>query len=366
MTFAARAVPSTRPVEVCPGCGDRRARPFFTAPDGLHGVPGVFEYRRCGACGTVFQDPRVRDEDLDQLYPDAYYTHKRSPAAGEGEPPAVRAASGARDRIRETIRRAVAPATDDDPVGLVGRGLAGSRWLRERAFHDHVLDELLPWRTPAGRALDVGCGSGRLMAAMSRVGWRVEGAEVDERAAEVARHATGLPVHVGSAAALPTHLGPFDLVVMSHVIEHLPCPVELLGALSGLLAPGGRLVAIYPNPESLMARWFGRHWYHWDPPRHLVMPPLRALRRMAADAGLRVVRGRTLSRWAADTWLHSHSRYRVAVGRVGVPWHAGYGGAGLPWVERVLVAVGASVGEEVAAVLEMDGARRRGPGRGAP
>lgn len=347
--------PRTLPLGTCPACGDARSRAYFSAPDGLHGVPGIFEYRRCGGCGTVFQDPRVRDEDLGGLYPGGYYTHDAPSAGGEGEPPAARAGAGVRDRIRGAVRGAVAPASGDEPTGLVARGLAGSRWLRERAFNDHVLDELLPWRTPAGRALDVGCGSGRLMAAMARVGWTVEGAEVDERAAEVARRATGLPVHRGSATSLPRDLGPFDLVVTSHVLEHLPRPVEALAALSGLLAPEGRLVTIYPNPESLMARWFGLHWYHWDPPRHLVMPPLVALRRVGAAAGLRMERGRTLSRWAPDTWRHSWARRRDGEGRAG-----GIGGAAeapMALVERALVAAGTSLGEEIAAVFV---ASRRG------
>lgn len=356
MNEAARAMPGTRPVGPCPVCGQRCSRPHFSVRDGLHGVPGTFDYRKCVDCGTVFQDPRVRDEDLGGLYPGAYYTHDAPSVGSEGEPQAVRAGAGVRDRIREAVRGAVAPASGDGPKGWAARGLAGSRWLRERAFNDHVLDELLPWRTPAGRALDVGCGSGRLMAAMSRVGWTVEGAEVDARSAEVAGRATGLPVHLGSAASLPPDLGPFDLVVMSHVLEHLPRPVEALAALSGLLAPGGRLVVIYPNPESLMARWFGLHWYHWDPPRHLVLPPLVALRGGGAAAGLRMLRGRTLSRWAPDTWRHSSARRRDAEGRAG--GLEGAAEATVALVERALVAAGTSLGEEIAAVFVRDGRGR--------
>ena len=44
-------------------------------PDRFCGVPGTFSYRRCRSCGSVFQDPRVLEEDLAICYPASYYTH---------------------------------------------------------------------------------------------------------------------------------------------------------------------------------------------------------------------------------------------------------------------------------------------------
>lgn len=363
MSGEGRTAPRSRPVEACPVCGGARPGPFFTARDALHGTPGDFRYQRCAGCGTVYQDPCVIPDDVELLYPPDYYTHAAAAASGPASAPA-RPGAGARDRIRWGVRHAVAPEEGTAAGPWPARILAGSRWLRERAFHDHVLDELLPWRTPAGRALDVGCGSGRLMAGLGAVGWEVEGAEVDPAAAEVARRATGRPVHVAGATALPADLGPFDLVVLSHVLEHLHDPPAALRGLSVFLRPGGRLVVIAPNPRSLMARWFGVHWYHWDPPRHLVLPPIPALRRAGEGAGLAVLRARTLARWAPDTWRHSWRRrveegsFRAGASVASTPrwgaWRRLLGAAGewpLSLVERTLVGAGARVGEELVVVF---------------
>lgn len=349
MTAPGPAPFRTVEVEACPACGARRSAPRFSLADGLHGIPGSFRYRSCRACGSVFQDPRVADVDLGRLYPPDYYAR-----GGVSEPASVaappgRPGAGVRDRVRGAVRRAVAPAPGEGRGGWGARALARSRWLRERAFHDRVIDELLPWRTPAGRALDVGCGSGRLMAALAGVGWSVEGAEMDAEAAEAARRGTGLPVHVGSASSLGAGLDPYDLVVMMHVLEHLPSPVEAMANLARLLAPGGRLVVVCPNPESLLARRFGAAWYHWDAPRHLVVLPAGALARAGRRAGLELRSARTLHRWAADTWRHSLAREGGTVPAGRAPRLAASRGWGL--AEVLAVAAGAPVGEEIVAAF---------------
>jgi len=47
---------------------------------------------------------------------------------------------------------------------------------------------------------------------------------------------------------------PFDAIIASHVLEHVDDPVALLRRMAGWLAPGGRLVIVVPNKESLHRR----------------------------------------------------------------------------------------------------------------
>src|SRR5687768_11951636 len=68
-------------VEGCPTCGAPGSRPWLSAHDLLHGIPGTFDYRRCRRCRTVFQAPQVADESLAECYPDEYFTHE-APADG--------------------------------------------------------------------------------------------------------------------------------------------------------------------------------------------------------------------------------------------------------------------------------------------
>lgn len=345
--------PRTQPVDSCPLCGSRSKKHVFAIPDRLHGTPGEFSYSRCGFCRTVFQDPRVIDEDLPLCYPTDYYTHSAPPAAAEIELPA-RHLPGARDTVRNNIMQAVQGSPAPGIAGKVGQALAGVRRMRERAFYDHVIDELIPPCPGKLRALDIGCGSGKLMAALVRAGWEVEGVEWDGRAAEVARRTSGRPVQEGDFRLLDLPLGSFDLVVLSHVYEHLDDPVAGLKRLHDLLAPGGRVVLFYPNPESLEARTFGDAWFPWDPPRHLVLPPGDATARAARSVGLTPVRVRTRGHHAAEYSALSTSYRNGQPVRLDVRPDLSLRDKLYAAAERGLTSAGVLAGEELVVTLRRD------------
>jgi predicted SAM-dependent methyltransferase len=79
----------------------------------------------------------------------------------------------------------------------------------------------------------------------------------------------------------------FDVVRLSHVLEHLPSPRKSLGKVHRLLRPGGLLWVEVPNAASLERRLFHRHWCHWDLPRHLYHFTPTTLVRLLRDTGFR-------------------------------------------------------------------------------
>ena len=100
----------------------------------------------------------------------------------------------------------------------------------------------------AGAALDCGCGTGGNACGLREMGWRVTGITVSPREREMATKCceavwladlnSGIPQEVG---------GPFDLIVFSHVLEHLLHPDVALGDARRLLSPNGRVVVALPN-----------------------------------------------------------------------------------------------------------------------
>jgi len=346
------ASPRTEPVGACPLCDAPSAPVFFRAPDRQHGVPGEFTYKRCGRCGTVFQDPRVVANDLGLCYPGEYLTHMEPPEAVPGwgiAPPAVTW----QQRVRHAVAASARGETLDGVVGVIGRVLATVRPVRERAYLG-LLDELIPQQPARTRALDAGCGAGGLLVRLTRAGWDAEGIEIDPAAVEVARRISARPVRVGDFRTADLPMGAYDLVVLRHVFEHLDDPIAALRRLGDLLAPGGRVVLIYPNPESLGARVFGGAWFHWDPPRHLVVPPARALADAAQRVGLRVDRLRTTGPLTQLGFKHSRA---VRAGRTGlalrVPPESSWDVMAAR-AEHVLTAVGLPVGDEVVLTLRAD------------
>ena len=339
----AAGAPRTAPVGACPACGATAADAMFTLPDRLHSTPGRFGYRRCRGCRTVFQDPRVVAADLALCYPDDYLPHAPSSAAPAG----ARPMAGVRDALRGAIQARVRREPVAPRWRLAARLLAAIRPLREQAFYS-LLDELHPHEGGGRRALDVGCGAGRVMGELGRAGWEVDGVEWDAAAAAAAARVTGRPVWAGDFREVDLPRGAYDLILLNHVFEHLADPRAALARIAELLAPGGRAVLVHPNPDSLGARRFQDCWFHWDPPRHLIFPTPAALSALAATPEWSRLHVRTTARSAP--WVFNNSRaYRA--GR-STDWSEPSRGDRLlgRW-EAVLVAVGLPRGEEIVCTL---------------
>jgi SAM-dependent methyltransferase len=157
-----------------------------------------------------------------------------------------------------------------------------------------LLDRLYSWRAGRlekasgvrwGRALDIGCGRGNLLAHLRRRGWTVTGTELNEVGARYAREVLHLDVRTGDISGLQVE-EPYDLVILWHVLEHIPDPAELITVVAGLMRPGATLLIAVPNFDSVEARISRAHWFHLDVPRHLNHLGPEVLRRLLRNSGL--------------------------------------------------------------------------------
>ena len=158
---------------------------------------------------------------------------------------------------------------------------------------------------PKGRLLDVGCGNGEFLQVMKRLGWEVEGLEPDPIAVETARRMYGLKVECGDLSRFSDADESYDVVTLSHVLEHVPDPIEMLKRCWERVKSGGRLVVVTPNFESLGSRWFGASWFALEPPRHLYLFTKLSLWHCARKAGLTAISIRTTARMARWIWSMS-------------------------------------------------------------
>ena len=307
-------------------------------------VPGVFRYVECNACRTVYQNPRVRDEDLALCYPADYFTHGGTPWTPTPAP-----VGSLRDRVRRAIRAAADRVPDESlPPWLRTMGwlLASVPGLRRRARLGLVDGLELP---PAGRGrcLEVGPGQGIDLFCLRTLGWEAYGLDVDPLAAEQACATSGCEVRVGTLATTDYPADFFDLVYLSHVFEHLPDPGPALARCLGLLRPGGRLVLVYPNPCGLTVRLLGRFSCVFEPPRHLVLPPIPAILPLVARSGFVDARARTLATQAAVNAGAARRRRRGLAWDCSMPDRPGLPDRAFALAEALLIGLGRPVGEEV-------------------
>ena len=118
-----------------------------------------------------------------------------------------------------------------------------------------AVDELVP--LAGARVVDIGCGYGHLLGEARARGASVAGVEPDRRAAASARDA-GFDVFAGSLQEFARQASrPFDVVTISHVVEHIGNPIPFLETAGGLLRPSGVVAVQVPNLEHYLA--VGKH-----------------------------------------------------------------------------------------------------------
>jgi SAM-dependent methyltransferase len=108
----------------------------------------------------------------------------------------------------------------------------------------------------ARRVLDVGCGAGDNARIMTTRGHKVWGiTRSQEEAAMARRHCESVWIGDVEKMPLPVDVDMFDVVLMSHVLEHLVAPRETVARLAQLVRPKGLLVAAVPNMACWRVRW---------------------------------------------------------------------------------------------------------------
>ncbi len=156
-----------------------------------------------------------------------------------------------------------------------------------------------------GKILEVGCGTGGLLAAAARLGLEIEATDIALRWLVVARRrlddlGLSVPLVAASADRLPYADASFDTVVADSLLEHLDDPSSAFREWARVIRPGGRLLVWSPNRHSLLVdphvRLWGLGWLpkRWMPAyvrfRRGEMWPPRCLsvgeaRRMATESG---------------------------------------------------------------------------------
>ncbi len=181
-------------------------------------------------------------------------------------------------------------APGDDVSRYYGQRYRGNRHSFTATFRTNQRVKLLLREFPAdfrGRLLDIGCGNGDFLRAMKSRGWNVTGTEMDERivtelrAEDISAHAT---LDLSTLHTLPR----FDAITCWHVLEHNDDPAIILRDARQLLAAGGVFQISVPDTGSWHARVCGKHWLHYDVPRHRVHFAQRQLAALLDAQGLEI------------------------------------------------------------------------------
>lgn len=222
-----------------------------------YGSLDEFAYVECGTCHAL--ELRNPPADLARYYP-ADYPSFGAPATRLNHP--VR-----RLRNQQLLGRRGPVAR---MVGRV-RPHPAAAWLGRTST------------TRGSRILDVGSGAGSLLAELALCGF--EHLTGVDRFIDRDIDGSGYRVIKGTIDDVP---GTFDLVMFHHSLEHMPDQRGVIGAAAERLVTGGWCLVRVPIVPSAAWATYGTDWVQLDPPRHLVIHSVESLRRIGADAGLRL------------------------------------------------------------------------------
>jgi len=277
----------------CLLCGNEGILLYHGLRDRLFCAPGSWSLLQCPACKLAWLNPRPIPEDIGKLY-FQYFTHDlpRDP-------------KGAFAYLRKSIKASILQSSFGYQIHGSNR-ILGSVLSKIAPLNDIAGGDVRYLKaSEKGRLLDVGCGNGAFLSNMKQLGWSVEGIEPDIEALMVARKNLRLNLFQGylEEAKYPDKY--FDAITMNHVIEHVADPINYLKECLRVLKPGGKLVVITPNINSLGRNILNDAWLAWDPPRHLFLFSIQSLRTSAELAGLTIKELRTTAKGARWIWVSS-------------------------------------------------------------
>lgn len=144
------------------------------------------------------------------------------------------------------------------------------------------------------RLLDIGCGTGYFLGHLKAHGFETVGVEADENARAYARERFGLEVHPPGVLEDGQIGGPFSVITLWHVLEHIHDPNLYLDRAADLLPQGGILLIAVPNCTAFDAQWYDTFWAGYDVPRHLWHFRPDTLIRLVSAHGFALARQKSL------------------------------------------------------------------------
>lgn len=169
--------------------------------------------------------------------------------------------------------------------------IKGEPWLRTTArFFISLIEGCYKGNMRGAEVLDFGCATGVLLDELQRSGCGVKGIELSRWSSEYARKKFGLEVYNDDIFNLEFPESSFDIITLSHVIEHVTDPVSVLKRLGEWLKPDGLMFIATPDVCSIGQRLFGARWQYYLPDEHLYLFNEESMKRAVSAAGLEVIK----------------------------------------------------------------------------
>ncbi len=195
---------------LCPICSSEKRTVLipikFSLFDG-HPMNGGYDLVKCDNCGFVYADTSVTQAQLDGYYTELSKYEDKVISTGGGY-----------------------DQNDRDRLKVTAEFLSG--YISNRN----------------ARILDLGCANGGLLKELKDLGFEnLVGIDPSAACVDITRQEVDCEAYQYSLFDIPENIGKFDLIIVSHVLEHLLDIAQAMNVIDSLLSDGGSLYAECPN-----------------------------------------------------------------------------------------------------------------------
>ena len=268
--------------------------PKFTVPCDYRKPNNSQDYKIswCDRCDYGMTENRPSKEEVAGFYAlDNYYTHNNNSTQGNGN------SLSFLDRLRIHLSYRLDGGEDLNP---------------------NEVTSLLKAERPT--ICEIGCGNGNNLTKFLAEGYAVFGVEPDPSAREMARKIAP-NIFAGTAEELPPAITDrkYDIVLMSHVLEHCLDINTVMSNVKGILKDGGVYIVEIPNCNSLGFRTYKGEWPWSDIPRHLNFFTRSSLDKILKKHGFAVelVKYSGFCRQFSNNWLSNEREIWTAFSQYG-------------------------------------------------
>lgn len=202
-----------KPYRKCPVCSGEEARIIRDIQFKLfdnHPMAGGYNLVQCQRCLFIYADTHVTQQQLDVYYKELSKYEDKNIGTGGGY------SKNDKERLLKTAEFIASQLTDKN-----------------------------------ARIIDLGCANGGLLKELKMLGFNnLVGLDPSSTCVEITKNEVGCEAHQMSLFSIDESLGKFDLVILSHVLEHLLDLTSTIERLNYLLNEGSLLYVECPNASN--------------------------------------------------------------------------------------------------------------------
>lgn len=225
----------------------------------MFGTRKNYTYHHCAHCEALQIENPI--EDIDELYPKNYRSFSSAAGGIKGK---IK-----RYLIRNSVRNEVEKNTLFSGICNMGEHLA-ARSLKNRIKNTTEI-------------LDVGCGTGELIEALSTIGF--ENVSGVDPYIEKEKSNTAWPIKKAFITDLDESKK-YDVIMLHHSFEHMAKPLEILQKLSKLIKAEGFILIRIPVCDCIAFDRYKENWIQLDAPRHVFLHTNKSMELLAEKSGL--------------------------------------------------------------------------------